>query len=72
MKADLRGAAFTHADLMEASFMKARLGDAKFHGTSLYGAEVFRSKLDETTDFTGANLTLTKIEGWTPEWMQKS
>jgi hypothetical protein len=33
---------------------------------------MFRAKLDEATDFTGADLTLTKIEGWTPEWMRKS
>ena len=66
MKTDLGGADFTSVNLMEGSLMKARLTNADVSYSNFYSVEFMNATIGGT-DFTGANLDLTKLEDWRPD-----
>lgn len=66
IKTDLGGADFSSVNLMEGSLMKARLTSADLRYSNFYGVE-FMNAIVGGTDFTGANLDLTKLEDWRPD-----
>ncbi|MCC6522729.1 MAG: DUF2169 domain-containing protein [Polyangiaceae bacterium] len=55
-RAILRGASFVAADLMDAHLMRARCQGTDFRHANLFGINTLRIRLDERTDFRGANL----------------
>jgi uncharacterized protein YjbI with pentapeptide repeats len=65
MKADLSDAKMIGANLMEANLKSARLVRTDLRMANLYGAEVMRAVVGET-DFSNANLKMTKIADWRP------
>lgn len=67
-KANLESARLVGADLMEANLRGARLVSADLRLANLYSAEVFRVTIGQT-DFTGANLNMTKIKSLEKRWI---
>jgi len=65
VKSDLGGADFSSVNLMEGLLMKARLTNADLSYSNFYSVEFFGATIGDT-DFTGANLDLTKLEDWGP------
>jgi len=65
MKSDLGGADFSSVNLMEGSLMKARLTNADLRNSNFYAVEFMNATVGGT-DFSGANLDLTKLEDWSP------
>lgn len=66
MKTDLGGADFSSVNLMEGSLMKARLTNADLRYSNFYAVEFMNATVGGT-DFSGANLDLTKLEDWRPD-----
>jgi len=65
VKSDLRGAKMTSMNLMEGTLMKARITSADFSDSNLYAVEFLNATLGGT-NFSGANLDMSKLEHWTP------
>jgi len=65
MKSDLGGADFSSVNIMEGSLMKARLTNADLRYSNFYAVEFMNATVGGT-DFTGANLDMTKLENWSP------
>ncbi len=65
MKTDLGGANLQAMTLYEGSLLKARLTQTDLTGGNFYGAEFMNATVGET-DFTFANLDMTKLADWRP------
>jgi uncharacterized protein YjbI with pentapeptide repeats len=65
VKSDLGGAKMTSMNLMEGSLMKARLTSADFADSNLYAVE-FMDATVGGTNFSGANLDMSKLQDWHP------
>ena len=65
VKSDLGSARMTSMNLMEGTLMKARLTLADFSDSNLYAVEFMNATVGET-NFSGANLDMSKLEDWNP------
>ncbi len=66
MKTDLSNADFSSVNLMEGSMLKARLINSDLRYSNFYAVEFLNATIGGT-DFTGANLDLTKLQDWRPD-----
>lgn len=60
-RATLTGARFPMCNLFLATLEKTELSGADFRGANLYGVELLEAVIDRATNFSGANLTMTKL-----------
>lgn len=65
VKSDLGSAKMTSMNMMEGSLLKARITLADFSNSNLYAVEFMNATVGET-NFSGANLDMSKLEHWTP------
>lgn len=65
VRSDLGSATMTSMNLMEGTLMKARLTLADFSDSNLYAVEFMNATVGET-NFSGANLDMSKLENWNP------
>ena len=66
IKSDLALADLSNASFYEGSMLKARLTSATLQGSNLYAVE-FMGATVGGTDFSGANLDMSKLRDWRPE-----
>lgn len=65
VNSDLGSARMTSMNMMEGSLMKARLTAADFSHSNLYAVEFINATVG-STNFSGANLDMSKLEDWNP------